>query len=76
MCLYCSFPVAIKCSRLSKDSDANELLEEAKSMLETNAFHENIVNLQGLTYKKTHLLSTKIEVLITCTNRLKCQIKY
>ena len=75
MCLYCSFPVAIKCSRLSKESNANELLEEAKSMLETNAFHENIVNLQGLTYKKAHLLNTKIEVLITPTNKSKHQMK-
>ena len=75
MWLYCSFPVAIKCSRVSKDSNSNELLEEAKSMLETNAFHENIVNLQGLTYKKPHVLSTKIEVLITCINRFKHQIK-
>ena len=75
MCLYCSFPVAIKCSRLSKESNVNELLEEAKSMLETNAFHENIVNLQGLTYKKTHLLNTKIEVLITRTNKSKHQMK-
>ena len=75
MCSYCSFPVAIKCSRLSKESNANELLEEAKSMLETNAFHENIVNLQGLTYKKTHLLNTKIEVLITRTNKSKHQMK-
>ena len=75
MCFYCSFPVAIKCSRVPKESNSNELLEEAKSMLETNAFHENIVNLQGLTYKKPHVLSTKIEVLITCINRIKHQIK-
>ena len=29
----------------------NEFLEEVKSMLEINAYHDNIVNLQGITFK-------------------------
>ena len=31
--------------------EVNEFLEEVKSMLEIETYHDNIVNLQGITYK-------------------------
>ena len=61
-CSYLRFPVAIKCSRSSGERDVDEFLEEAKSMLETKAHHENIVNLQGLSYSKKKCPVTSIEV--------------
>ena len=62
-CTYFRFPVAIKCSKSSGERDVDEFLEEAKSMLETKAHHENIVNLQGLSYSKKKLPVVSIEVL-------------
>ena len=44
------YPVAIKCPKSSTNREIDEFLEEAKSMLEINAYHDNIVNLQGMTY--------------------------
>ena len=32
------------------DSSMGALMEEAKSMLEVGSYHENIVNLQGVTF--------------------------
>ena len=61
-CSYFRFPVAIKCSRSSGERDVDEFLEEAKSMLETKAYHENIVNLQGLSYSKKKIPVVSIEV--------------
>ena len=45
------YPVAIKCARVKSDVDVANFLDEVKSMLEINDYHENIVNLQGITYK-------------------------
>ena len=45
------YPVAIKCARVKSDADVANFLDEVKSMLEINDYHENIVNLQGITYK-------------------------
>ena len=64
LCTYFRFPVAIKCSKSSGEKEADEFLEEAKSMLETKAYHENIVNLQGLSYFKKILPVVSIEVFI------------
>ena len=33
------------------DSDVVLLMDEAKTMLSVGAYHENIVNLQGITYE-------------------------
>ena len=46
------YPVAIKSPKNNSKAEVAEFLEEVKSMLEINAYHENIVNLQGITYKK------------------------
>ena len=37
-------------------------LDEAKSMLEIGAYHDNIVNLQGVTYKKNYQEGNLTEV--------------
>ena len=44
--------MAIKCPKITSAGEVDVFLEEAKSMLEINSYHENIVNLQGITYKK------------------------
>ena len=33
----------------TKDNDLGPLLDEAKTMLDVGSYHENIVNLQGVT---------------------------
>ena len=43
------YPVAIKSPKYNTEREIEEFLEEVKSMLEINAYHENIVNLQGIT---------------------------
>ena len=47
-----SYPVAIKCPKNTSEAEIDVFLEEAKSMLEIKAYHENIVNLQGINYRK------------------------
>ena len=44
------YPVAIKYPKISSARDTEDFLEEAKSMIEIDAYHENIVNLQGITW--------------------------
>ena len=44
------YPVAIKSPKISSARETEEFLEEAKSMIEIDAYHENIVNLQGITW--------------------------
>ena len=56
------YPVAIKSPTSTNESEIDAFLEEAKSMLEINAYHENIVNLQGITYKKVGHSPSSIEV--------------
>ena len=63
------YPVAIKCIRSSATkrmsatrAEQNALLEEAKSMLEINKYHDNIVNLQGIAYEKSNQDDGVIEV--------------
>ena len=55
---FFSFNIAIKSNRYAPpnnlaqngvDSCMGALMEEAKSMLEVGSYHENIVNLQGVT---------------------------
>ena len=41
--------MAIKSPKYNTEREIEEFLEEVKSMLEINAYHENIVNLQGIT---------------------------
>ena len=53
------FNIAIKTNRMvdssktfpgtSEDNDLGPLLDEAKTMLDVGSYHENIVNLQGVT---------------------------
>ena len=38
------------------------LLDEAKSMLEINKYHDNIVNLQGIAYERSNQNDGIIEV--------------
>ena len=38
----------------------NVFLDEVKSMLEIKGYHENIVNLQGITYKTVHRTTSEI----------------
>ena len=39
-----------------------EFLEEVKSMLEINAYHENIVNLQGITCQVSAIEDDAVKV--------------
>ena len=56
------YPVAIKCARVKSDADVANFLDEVKSMLEINDYHENIVNLQGITYKTSTRESSSLGV--------------
>ena len=47
---------------MSTEREVTEFLEEAKSMLEMNGYHKNIVNLQGITYKTGQHRESSIEV--------------
>ena len=49
-CLTCRFPVAIKNPQHFGCQETLIFLEEIKSMLEIDQYHENIVNLQGIVY--------------------------
>ena len=52
LCPYFRFQVAIKTPHDPRSCEAYHFLEEAKSMFEIGKYHENIVNLQGITYGK------------------------
>ena len=54
------YPVAIKKPTSSFMHEVNIFLEEVKSMLEINGYHENIVNLQGITYETVQRLASEI----------------
>ena len=56
------FQVAIKTNKASKPCETDAFLDEAKSMLETNAYHDNIVNLQGVTYEISTSGTQKLNV--------------
>ena len=56
------FQVAIKTNKASKPCETDVFLDEAKSMLETNAYHDNIVNLQGVTYEISTPVTQKLRV--------------
>lgn len=43
------FPIAIKKPHHNNDWNIKLLVEEAKTMLKVDEYHENIVNLQGIT---------------------------
>ena len=47
---------------MSTGGEITEFMEEAKSMLEIKSYHENIVNLQGITYKTEQHGESSIEV--------------
>ena len=49
---YFRYPVAIKSPKYNTEKEVYDFLEEVKSMLVIKKYHENIVNLQGITYKK------------------------
>ena len=46
------FPIAIKHPKNLGDDEIRVFFEEAKSMIEINDYHGNIVNLQGIIYGK------------------------
>ena len=54
--------MAIKSSKASNQCETDQFLDEAKSMLEIDAYHENIVNLQGITYEISNLMEQELEV--------------
>ena len=54
--------MAIKSTKALKQCDTDDFLDEAKSMLEIDAYHENIVNLQGITYEISTASQHKVEV--------------
>ena len=56
------YPVAIKKPKVNTQNEVNVFLEEVKSMLEINAYHENIVNLQGITYKTVSRMASELTV--------------
>ena len=56
------YPVAIKCAKASIPFEIDEFLEEAKSMLEVDEYHTNIVNLQGITYKNSNSMESPLHV--------------
>ena len=50
----------------------NMFLDEVKSMLEINEHHDNIVNLQGITYKTVQRMSNHIEPGIATIEVSRC----
>lgn len=56
------YPVAVKTPKNLAGTEIHEFLEEAKSMLEIKEYHDNIVNLQGITYTKGQNDNYSIEV--------------
>ena len=60
--LYFRYPVAIKIPKNQAEREVYVFLEEVKSMLEIKTYHDNIVNLQGITYKRSRNDASIIEV--------------
>ena len=52
--------MAIKFPKGKSFEAVNWLLKEAKAMLEINAYHDNIVNLQGITYQTVGRLADHV----------------
>ena len=52
--------MAIKTPKSNTLNEMNVFLDEVKSMLEINAHHDNIVNLQGITYKTVQRMASDI----------------
>ena len=44
------FPIAIKSPNFGNVDGIEQCLDEAKTMLEIDSYHDHIVNLQGVTY--------------------------
>lgn len=62
--MFCRFTIAIKTS-LSDDLYENEsLLDEARTMLKADEYHNQIVNLQGLTIESNETNSQSLKVII------------
>ena len=40
--------------------EVSDFLEEVKSMIEIKAYHDNIVNLQGITYKRVSCMANEV----------------
>ena len=64
-CLF-RFPIAIKSPRTNKTHEIDLFLDEAKSMLEIGSYHENIVNLQGISYTTDSETGNIAQVLHNC----------
>ena len=52
--------MAIKVPKNGSKMEVNEFLEEVKSMIEIKAYHDNIVNLQGITYKRASCMDNDV----------------
>ena len=52
--------MAIKVPKNGSKMEVNEFLEEVKSMIEIKAYHDNIVNLQGITYKRASCMANDV----------------
>ena len=52
--------MAIKVPKNGSKTEVNEFLEEVKSMLQIKAYHDNIVNLQGITYKRASCMTNDV----------------
>ena len=53
--------MAIKTPKSNTLNEMNVFLDEVKSMLEIKGHHDNIVNLQGITYKTVQRMASDIE---------------
>ena len=53
--------MAIKTPKSNTLYEMNAFLDEVKSMLEINEHHDNIVNLQGITYKTVQRMASHVE---------------
>ena len=66
--MFYRFTIAIKTS-LSDDLHENEsLLDEARTMLKTDEYHNHIVNLQGLTIESNSTNSQSLNVTMNHDN--------
>ena len=68
--MYFRYPVAIKSPKHNTEREIEEFLEEVKSMLEINSYHENIVNLQGITCQVSEIVDDFVNVRIF-NNKMK-----
>ena len=56
------FPIAVKGLKGSSRKDIDLLLDEARCMVKVGKYHQNIVNLQGVSYKVNQREKTLEEV--------------